>query len=113
MICRKDGKGTHINSIEETGELNMLHRVFNAIKDNYFNDHKMIAHYCNTVHFSRNLGDDIANWVHAYYPEYYYLYLRLCSYLPLHLRVGTIPLLYTLKNYRILRKIYFFPMLCV
>jgi len=50
----------------------IIKRMFKEIAASHFNDHKMISHYCNTVHFPRSLGDDIANWVCAYHPEYYY-----------------------------------------
>jgi len=50
----------------------IIKRMFKEIADSHFNDHKMISHYCNSVHLPRSLGDDISNWVCAYHPEYYY-----------------------------------------
>ena len=50
----------------------IIKRMFKKIFKSHFNDHKMIVHYCNNVQFPRSLGDDIANWIQAYYPEDYY-----------------------------------------
>lgn len=50
----------------------IIKRIFKEIAKSHFNDRKMIPHYCNSVHFPRSLGDDIADWVQAYYPEYYH-----------------------------------------
>lgn len=50
----------------------IIKRIFKEIAKSHFNDHKMIAFYCNNVRFPRNLGDDIANWVQAYHPEDYH-----------------------------------------
>lgn len=50
----------------------LILRMFKMIARNHFEDHKMIPHYCNSVHFERGIGDDIGNWVQAYYSNYYH-----------------------------------------
>ena len=57
---------------EETKEQLLIRRVFNLIAESHFQDHKMIPHYCNQVHFPRGLGDDISNYVQAKNPTCYH-----------------------------------------
>jgi hypothetical protein len=51
----------------------IIKRVFNLIGESYFNDHKMVSFYVNPPSFrDRSLGDDIGDWMQAYYPEIYH-----------------------------------------
>lgn len=56
---------------EETKEQLLIRRVFKDIAYHYFNDHKMIAWYVSRIPFSRQLGDDIANYVRGKNPKYF------------------------------------------
>ncbi len=64
------------DSATETQEQLLIRRVFKQIVDNHFNDHKLIAWYCDGVHFERGLGDDIAKYIQKTNPEYYKLQER-------------------------------------
>lgn len=56
--------------MKQTKEQLLLLRVFKAISYNYFEDHKMIEHYCRTE-FPRQLGSDIADYIATKNPKYF------------------------------------------
>lgn len=52
-------------------EEELLLRVFAAIKESHFTDHKLLPVYCTAVRFPRSLGEQIADLIQSRFPEHY------------------------------------------
>lgn len=80
--CKGDGVGRPLGAGVTSGGAadaadspkanDLLLRVFSLIKKSHFSDHKMMRVYVTPLEFDRTLGNDIANFVQAKFPERYH-----------------------------------------
>jgi len=54
-----------------TKEQEIIRRLFQIIKESYFDDHKLLPYFINSFEIDRCLGDDIANLIQNKYPKWF------------------------------------------